>query len=732
MPETVQHINIEVTARTGQATSGMDRLAEAVAKVNVNIKQNTQAQKQNSSETKKNADEHKKAGNSAKHHASGLTRLAAALKRILIYRAIRGVIKAVTGAINEGIQRMYEWSRANDQVFMRVMDTYATEVQYLKDAIGAAIAPLIEMLMPYLVQLVDWFVELINVVNQFFRALAGYDTWLKVDKVQAKFAEDTDKAAKAQKALNSQLMDFDQLNLITTPKSSGKTEEETPGLSGHYTPIDPAIAEAAAKFKKFLEPFKELKTVLADIWKDFEPIVKPFVDGVFEVAGKAILLIKDALQKLHDNGIFKIIADVVQKINEASFNLILTVLDILGIVIDKLSKSEGFKLLLEVLGKLAVGAIENTTKVLQTLADSGALDAILEGVSEIFKGLAIFLDAIADVADLLTDLLVRILPLLGKLAGTLLKSVGQQIGFIGEGLSGLIEMVAALMGMTTNADFLHGVRKVGGSIVKSIIAITQSISDAIRELKKFTNQWLQADEINYQTMKTIREGWLKEIDIAVEGVDDKTKEAAAKAGETAEKVKSSWGETFRGMSDGAEKAATTIGDTIDGILKEYKKGLSEVPTELDKIHKKMDDLSRAWARNGKYWGSEWRKGLVEELKKLNNTQITMKPGQQGTWNNTKVTVQAYAAGGYPDMGSMFIAGESGAEMVGTINGRTGVASGEEITGIAEAVYGTSAEEAALLRELIGAVRSQRLTISPSASLGKTVNQSMRLYSGVTG
>ena len=84
------------------------------------------------------------------------------------------------------------------------------------------------------------------------------------------------------------------------------------------------------------------------------------------------------------------------------------------------------------------------------------------------------------------------------------------------------------------------------------------------------------------------------------------------------------------------------------------------------------------------------------------------------------------------MGSMFIAGESGAEMVGSINGRTGVASGDEITGIASAVYGTGAEEAALLRELIGAVKSQRLTISPSASLGKVVNQSTRLYAGVTG
>ena len=34
-------------------------------------------------------------------------------------------------------------------------------------------------------------------------------------------------------------------------------------------------------------------------------------------------------------------------------------------------------------------------------------------------------------------------------------------------------------------------------------------------------------------------------------------------------------------------------------------------------------------------------------------------------------VRLYASGGYPKLGTEFIAGESGAELVGTINGKTG-------------------------------------------------------------
>lgn len=56
-------------------------------------------------------------------------------------------------------------------------------------------------------------------------------------------------------------------------------------------------------------------------------------------------------------------------------------------------------------------------------------------------------------------------------------------------------------------------------------------------------------------------------------------------------------------------------------------------------------------------------------------------------------------GGFPVPGSYFVAGENGVpEMLGTVGGRTAVASGAEITGIRDAVYSTGASEVALLRE----------------------------------
>ena len=108
-------------------------------------------------------------------------------------------------------------------------------------------------------------------------------------------------------------------------------------------------------------------------------------------------------------------------------------------------------------------------------------------------------------------------------------------------------------------------------------------------------------------------------------------------------------------------------------------------------------------------------------------KINLVPGEPGY-----IEVLNFAKGGLPQVGTMFVAGEAGAEMVGNINGRTGVASGQEITGIGDAVWSTGGRTANLLEELINVVRDKNLTLSPSAALGRTVAQSQRLYARQTG
>ena len=94
----------------------------------------------------------------------------------------------------------------------------------------------------------------------------------------------------------------------------------------------------------------------------------------------------------------------------------------------------------------------------------------------------------------------------------------------------------------------------------------------------------------------------------------------------------------------------------------------------------------------------------------------------------------YANGGYPQVGSLFLAGEAGSEMVGTINGKTGVVSNGEITGIADAIRSTSDTEIQLLRQqntLLQGILNKEFGIS-SDSIFNSVRSSARDFTNRTG
>ena len=65
----------------------------------------------------------------------------------------------------------------------------------------------------------------------------------------------------------------------------------------------------------------------------------------------------------------------------------------------------------------------------------------------------------------------------------------------------------------------------------------------------------------------------------------------------------------------------------------------------------------------------------------------------------EMKISGYASGGYPDMGQLFLARESGPELVGTMGGRTAVANNQQIQqGIYQAARDANAEQNALLRQ----------------------------------
>lgn len=80
-------------------------------------------------------------------------------------------------------------------------------------------------------------------------------------------------------------------------------------------------------------------------------------------------------------------------------------------------------------------------------------------------------------------------------------------------------------------------------------------------------------------------------------------------------------------------------------------------------------------------------------------------------------IEGYYTGGFPNSASLFWAGENGVtELLGTVNGRTAVAGGHEITGIVDAVYNAGNAE----RELL--IRQNELLAEQNALLSELSNK----------
>lgn len=144
------------------------------------------------------------------------------LMRVAKMRFLRAVVKEVAEGFKEGLENMYHYSEKVGGSFAPSMDAAASALLQMKNSIGAAAAPLIEMLIPYLQQLISWFITGINYLNQFLALLRGQATWTKATPTTAKAFDNVKKSAKgASAAVKDLLADWDELNIIQSDSGGG-------------------------------------------------------------------------------------------------------------------------------------------------------------------------------------------------------------------------------------------------------------------------------------------------------------------------------------------------------------------------------------------------------------------------------------------------------------------------------------------------------------------------------
>ena len=188
-----------------------------------------------------------------KKMVGGALNLVNAFKRIAMYRMLRTAIKSITQGFATGIKHLYEWSDLVGNNFKQSMDSLSTSANYLRNSLGAMVSPIIDALAPAVEILVEKFVELLNVINQFLATITGADSWRKAVRQQKEYVDNTEAAAGAQKKLNHQLMAFDELNNLSPNNGGGRGSGAAASDVDDGSFVVEAVPEWAKDIRKAIE-----------------------------------------------------------------------------------------------------------------------------------------------------------------------------------------------------------------------------------------------------------------------------------------------------------------------------------------------------------------------------------------------------------------------------------------------------------------------------------------------
>ena len=196
----------------------------------------------------------KSLGNIVKHTTTHFNKLLGSIKRVALYRAIRAAIRMITNGFKEGTENLYAWSNAFDSTreFANSMDRIATAALYVKNSLGAMVAPIINTLAPALDYLADKFVGVLNIINEFLAAITGASTYTVAKKIATSFKETEDAAGGAAKAVKSFTIGIDELNIIEDNAGGGS------GAGGLNNAVEDWFEkqEVSNKMKQFVDDLK--------------------------------------------------------------------------------------------------------------------------------------------------------------------------------------------------------------------------------------------------------------------------------------------------------------------------------------------------------------------------------------------------------------------------------------------------------------------------------------------
>ena len=297
-----------------------------------------------------------------------LENFVASLKRIAFYRIIRSIIKAITQALQEGLQNAYAFSQGiegSGHRFAEAMDSMKTAGSTMKNQLGSAFIALLAAIAPIVNAIISLVTKLANAISMIFSAFTG-KTYLKAQSNLQKWQDTAAGGAKATKEWKNQLLGFDEINRLEAPADTngGGGAGLSPMDMFQATDIPENILNFVNKIKALLEPamerLREAFGRLKDAWERLKasftedsPLGQLVTDllvlggevviGGLTVLADVLTLILDVLTALNDGDWSTVWEDLGKTFNDLwmiIYNLVWDGLFVLADAIDALIPGE--------------------------------------------------------------------------------------------------------------------------------------------------------------------------------------------------------------------------------------------------------------------------------------------------------------------------------------------------------------------------------------------------------
>lgn len=558
-----------------------------------------------------------------KENNTFLAQLVRSVKNVTFYRIVRGVIKSITNAAKESANAMAIWSEQFDTgatgaiaSFNDNISSIASNLLFARNAIMAAVEPIISALTPAFNMLASAIANAFNVLSHFLSALTGRSFYNKAIKNNVNYANSLKSGSKAQKAF---LAGFDELEVVQSSQGGG---------AGGTLGVDPSAmwerSEVEDSMKSLTEPFRAaldrmraiwdehsegLKSAAGNLWQSIGNFAKTvdtsFFENFFGEGRIGALLFNDALTHLEDtmndlsivinNIIAPFASGFIQGFSDAATVIYKFIREALGPVYDKIQDIFGF--------------IDEHGDTISKISEKiGYVAGVIAAVIAAIMAAKVAISAVTVVIGVLTNPVGLVITAIAALIAIFVKLYDENEEF---------------------RNFVYGIIQWAKEIIPGII---QGIQDAWAGFKQWWKEkwnsvidWFK-DIFGIHSPSTVFKGFgeniVQGLTNGINGFIEKVRSAIRKVKEALDlsKMKETakgWGSDFvQGLSDGirrakelAKSAADAVAQGIasvlhfsrpdEGVLRDYEKWMPDfmrglangIDTNADLVYSSVNNLA---------------------------------------------------------------------------------------------------------------------------------------------